>query len=200
MTDIPSSGPLAFLLELDKLKEVWRKNRVHGTEREENSAEHSWHASVAALALAPLMPREVDAHRVALLMMVHDLGEIDTGDVLVYIKDETKGAREEAACVDRIASILPAGWGDELKALWHEFEDGRTPEAKVARAIDRLLPCLENIAAGGGAWKTHGITFEQSFDRNRAIGESFPSIWDEIRPLLEEVFGRGAKTGSGSSS
>lgn len=192
MASLPSSGPLAFLLEIDKLKEVWRKNGVHGASRCENSAEHSWHAALAALALAPRMPAGVDATRVAMLMLAHDLGEIDTGDQLAYGKDEEKAAREEGACVDRVAALLPGNEGDGIRLLWHEFEEGNTPEAKVARAIDRLLPCLENIAAGGGAWKAHGVRLEQSLERNSAIGAVFPELWNEIRPILVETFRRNA--------
>lgn len=194
----PSSGsaaslftpphPLAFLLEMDKLKEVWRKNGVHGTNRRENSAEHSWHAAVAALALADRMPPSTDALRVAALMLVHDLGEIDTGDQIAYGKDEEKAAREEGACVDRLASMLPGDGGDGIRRLWREFGEGTTPEAKVAQAIDRLLPCLVNLSASGGSWRTHGVKLEQALARNAAIGVVFPNLWDEIRPRLEAAF------------
>jgi hypothetical protein len=180
--------PLAFLLEMDKLKEIWRKNGVHGTNRRENSAEHSWHAAVAALALADRMPAGTDATRVATLMVAHDLGEIDTGDQIAYGKDEEKAAREEGACVDRLAALLPGNTGDGIRHLWCEFGEGATPEAKVAQAIDRLLPCLENLSASGGAWRTHGVRLEQALERNAAIGRVFPDLWDEIRPRLEAAF------------
>jgi putative hydrolases of HD superfamily len=188
MEPIPSSGPLAFLLELDRMKEIWRKNPVHGTTRMENDAEHSWHAALAALALSPWMPQGTDAHRVSRLLLVHDLGEIDTGDVLAYGKDEAKAAREERSCLERVLGILPSEGRDELRTLWLEFEEGCTPEARAAWAIDRMLPCLENLASDGRAWKEHGVRLEQSLARNGVIGEIFPGLWDEIRPRIEAVF------------
>lgn len=192
MEPIPSTGPLAFLLELDRMKEIWRKNPVSGTTRVENDAEHSWHAGLAALALAHLMPAGTDAHRVSRMLLIHDLGEIDTGDVMAYGKDETKAALEERTCLERVLGILPESARSELRDLWIEFEEGRSPEARAARAIDRMLPCLENLASGGCAWKTHGVRREQSLARNAVIGEIFPALWDEIRPRIEAVFARGS--------
>lgn len=191
MEPLPSTGPLAFLLELDKLKEVWRKNGVHGSDRVENSAEHSWHGALLALAFAHRMPAGVDAHKVSRLLLVHDLGEIDTGDVLAYAKDEAAAAREERACVERVLRLLPPAEGAEILELWTEFEEGRTLEARTAWALDRMMPCLENIANGGGAWHAHGVRLEQSLARNAVIGEIFPDLWDEIRPRLEAVFASG---------
>lgn len=188
MEPLPASGPIAFVLELDRLKEVWRKNGIHGSSRVENSAEHSWHGALLALAFSSRMPAGVDAHKVSRLLLVHDLGEIDTGDFLAYGKDEAKAAREERACVERVLDMLPISDRSELLALWTEFEEGRTPEARVAWALDRMMPCLENIAAGGGAWMEHGVRLEQSLARNAVIGEVFPELWDEIRPRLEAVF------------
>jgi len=193
MEPIPSSGPLAFLLELDRMKEIWRKNPVYGTARAENDAEHSWHAALAALALSPLMPEGTDAHRVSRMLLVHDLGEIDTGDVMAYGKDEAKAAREERSCLERVLGILPEPGRAELRDLWIEFEEGRSPEARAAWAIDRMLPCLENLASSGGAWRTHGVRLEQSLARNAVIGEIFPGLWDEIRPRIEALFARGAE-------
>lgn len=191
MDPLPVSGPIAFLLELDRLKEVWRKNGVHGSDRVENSAEHSWHGALLALAFKNHMPAGVDAHKVSRLLLVHDLGEIDTGDVLAYGKDEAKAAIEERACVERVLGLLPAADRSELLDLWTEFEEGRTPEARVAWALDRMMPCLENIANGGGAWHAHGVRLEQSLARNAVIGEVFPALWDEIRPRLVAVFAAG---------
>lgn len=188
MTPLPSSGPLAFLLEIDRMKETWRKNPVYGTNRVENDAEHSWHGAMAALVLSPLLPTGIDAHRIGRMMLVHDLGEIDTGDILVYAKDEAKAAVEERTCLERILGILPESSRQEIRDLWIEFEEGITPEARAAQAIDRMLPCLENLASQGAAWKTHGVTLEQSLKRNSVIGEVFPTLWEEIRPRLEAVF------------
>jgi putative hydrolase of HD superfamily len=191
MEPFPTSGPIAFVLELDRLKEVWRKNGIHGSDREENSAEHSWHGALLALAFAHRMPAGVDAHKVSRLLLVHDLGEIDTGDFLAYGKDEAKAAREERACVERVLGMLPISDRTEILDLWTEFEEGRTPEAKAAWALDRMMPCLENIANGGGAWHAHGVRLEQSLARNAVIGEVFPDLWDEIRPRLVAVFEAG---------
>jgi len=188
MEPLPNLGPLSFLLELDGLKEVWRKNPLNGTTRNENSAEHSWHGGLAALALAPMMPAGVDAHRVSRMMLVHDLGEIDTGDVLAYIKDEVQSAHDEHACVVRILGLLPESFRPELLALWDEFEDGKTSDARCAWAIDRLLPCLENVNSQGGAWLALGVRRDQALGRNAMIGEFFPSLWVELEPRIQAIF------------
>jgi putative hydrolase of HD superfamily len=136
-----------FILELDKLKGVTRKIRPLGLDRYENSAEHSWHIALLAASLAHYAERPVDIHRVIAMLLVHDLGEIETGDTMVFVEDgwaERKAA--ERAAVTRMFGMLDEPQRSWFMSLWQEFEDGETPEARFAHAADRAMPVLLNLA------------------------------------------------------
>src|SRR5690349_335602 len=135
-----------FILELDKLKAVTRKVRPLGLDRYENSAEHSWQLALLAYSLAPYAGAAVDLDRVIRILLVHDVGEIDTGDTMVFVEEGLKERKAgELAAVTRIFGMLPEPRGAELLALWREFEDGETPEARFAHAVDRAMPVLLNL-------------------------------------------------------
>src|SRR6267142_3732940 len=127
-----------FILELDKLKGVTRKTRPLGLDRYENSAEHSWQIAMLAASLAHYAESAIDINRVIGMLLVHDIGEIDTGDTMVFVEggwEERKAA--ELAAVRRIFGMLTEEEGAGFLALWQEFEGGETPEARFARAVDR---------------------------------------------------------------
>ena len=92
-----------FVLELDKLKAVTRKVKPVGMDRYENSAEHSWQIALLATALGPYAESGVDMNHVVRMLLVHDVGEIDTGDTMVFVEggwEDRKAA--ELAAVERI--------------------------------------------------------------------------------------------------
>lgn len=182
-----------FVLELERLKSVTRKTRVVGTDRFENSAEHSWQIAMLASALAPHAPPEVDMTRVVGMLLVHDVGEIDTGDTLVYIEEgEAERKAAERAAVERIFGLLPAAQAAPFVALWQEFEDGRTPEARFAHAADRAMPALLNLANAGQSWVEHGITHERVIRRiGPPIEAGCPALWSWMRARLDEELARG---------
>src|SRR5258707_1164765 len=151
-----------FILELDKLKGVTRKTRPLGLDRYENSAEHSWQIAMLASSMARFAASPVHVDHVVNMLLVHDIGEIDTGDTIVYAEEglqERKAA--ERVAVTRIFGMLPAAVGGKFMALWLEFEDGETAEAKFAHAADRAMPVLLNLANNGQSWREHGITHER---------------------------------------
>jgi putative hydrolases of HD superfamily len=154
---------LGFITEITRLKGVLRQTVLAGLDRRENSAEHSWHVALMAVTMAEHAPAGTDISRVTAMLLAHDLVEIDAGDLFVYA-DDTQQARQqqaERAAADRIFALLPPDQAASLRALWDEFEERRTPEAKFARAIDRLAPMLENLRVGGGTWKEHQVTADQ---------------------------------------
>jgi putative hydrolase of HD superfamily len=169
---------LSFLAEADKLKEVLRQGLTTGSRRRENSAEHSWHLALFLLALAEHASEPLNQAHAIRLVLIHDLVEIDAGDVFFY-DDAGQAAKmeNERLAADRIFSLLPPDQGRELRALWDEFEFGTTPEAKAARAMDRLQAMLQNLRTEGAAWRKHGIVKAQVLERNRPIAEAFPGIW-----------------------
>jgi 5'-deoxynucleotidase YfbR-like HD superfamily hydrolase len=177
---------IGFVREIDRLKGVLRQTMLAGPGRRENSAEHSWHLAMMAVTLAEHAPPGTDIGRVTAMVLLHDLVEIDAGDLFVYA-DAAQQARQEAAeraAADRIFALLPAGQAGELRGLWDEFEERRTAEARFARALDRLQPMLANMTAGGGTWKEHGITADQVLAKVRLIEDGSPELGRYARDLV----------------
>ncbi len=176
-----------FILELDKLKAVTRKTRPLGLDRFENSAEHSWQIAMLASSLAQHAAEPVDIHRVVAMLLVHDIGEIDTGDTLVYVEggwDERKAA--ELAAVQRIFGLLPAAQAAHYLALWQEFDDAATPEARFAHAVDRAMPALLNLANNGQSWRENGVSHARVVQRiGPPIREGCPALWTYMEERLE---------------
>jgi len=178
-----------FILEVDKLKAVTRKIRLRDGERYENSAEHSWQLALLALSLAPHAPAGIDMDRVIRMLLVHDMGEIDTGDTMAFVEDgwEARKAAELAA-VRRIFGLLPAAEGEPLLALWQEFEEARTPEATFANAVDRAMPVLLNLANQGQSWRENGISHERVVRRvGPPIQAGCPGLWRYLEARLDQA-------------
>ena len=156
-----------FIRELDKLKGVERKTRPLGLARFENSGEHSWQLAVMAMALSPYAETPIKVERAVSMLLLHDIGEIDTGDTIVYATEglEQRKAAEHAA-VKRICGILQGKLSDSFLELWEEFEAAETPEAKFAHAMDRSIPIILNLANNGQSWRENGIRCEQVIKRN----------------------------------
>ena len=178
-----------FILELDKLKGVTRKTRPLGLDRYENSAEHSWQLALLAASLAHLAEQPVNVDRVISMLLVHDVGEIDTGDTIVYAEEgwpERKAA--ELAAVTRIFGMLEEPQRTKFLSLWQEFEDGQTPEARFAHAVDRAMPALLNLANNGQSWRENGITHDRVVRRiGPPIKAGCPALWDYLEARLGEV-------------
>jgi len=182
-----------FILELDRLKGVTRKSKPIGLDRYENSAEHSWQIAMFAASMAEFAEPGIDLHRVVSMLLVHDIGEIDTGDTIVYAEEglaERKAA--ERVAVERIFGMLPNAQGAKFLALWEEFEDGETAEARFAHAADRAMPVLLNLAQGGGSWVENGISYERVVRKvGPPIEAGCPALWAWLAPQLEEGRAKG---------
>lgn len=179
---------IEFILEVDRLKEVYRQSYLLYADRHENSAEHSWHLAIAALLLAEYANQPVDTSRVIRMALVHDLVEIDAGDTFIYdvAGNLDKAAREKKAA-DRIFGLLPVDQRDEWRGLWNELEQRETAEAKFAYALDRLLPVLHNYFTNCRSWKEHGITRDQALRKNAVIGEGSERIWSLVETLIRDA-------------
>jgi putative hydrolase of HD superfamily len=178
-----------FILELDKLKGVTRKTRPLGLDRYENSAEHSWQLAMLAAAAAQFAAEPVDVDRVIRMLLVHDIGEIDTGDTMVYVQGGWEERHQaELAAVTRIFGLLPDGQGDALLALWSEFNEGKTAESKFAQAVDRAMPVLLNLANNGQSWRENGITYERVVTRIEGqIRTGCPGLWEYVEARLKQA-------------
>ncbi|WP_148717307.1 HD domain-containing protein [Chitinolyticbacter meiyuanensis] len=185
----PFQAVRRFILETDGLKGVTRKSRPVGMDRLENVAEHSWQVTLLALTLREQAAFQIDIDRVLRMLLVHDIPEVEVGDVNVY-DTAAIAAREEgeARAAERLFGLLPGEQGATLLALWHEMEDGATPEARYAKAIDRLMPILLNLAQHGRSWRENGVKLSQVLRLNRIrIAPVFPELWAELEAELNEA-------------
>lgn len=180
-----------FIREIDKEKFIGRQTYLTDAKRKENDAEHAWHMAIMAYLLREYSNREIDILKVIMMLLTHDLVEIDAGDTYAYDEEgkKTKKAREEKAA-ERIYGLLPREQQEELRALWDEFEAGETQEAKFAHTMDNIQPIMLNAASDGKGWREHEVQLNQIFKRNVHTAEGSEELWEYafhnfIKPNLE---------------
>lgn len=182
-----------FILELDKLKGVTRKTRPLGLDRYENSAEHSWQIAMLAVSLVHYAEPPVDIDRVVHMLLVHDIGEIDIGDTIVYAEGGWEARKQaEREAVARIVGLLPEAQAARLMDLWLEFDEGMTAESRFANAVDRAMPALLNLANGGQSWRENGITYHRVVARIAPqIKAGCPALWEYMEARLADAYRTG---------
>ncbi len=178
-----------FVLELDKLKAVTRKTRPLGQDRQENSAEHSWQIAMLASAMVEYAAEPVNIDHVIAMLLVHDIGEIDTGDTIAYaVGGWTERKLAELAAVTRIFGLLPDPQRSRYLTLWQEFDAEITPESRFANAADRAMPVLLNLANNGQSWRENGITHARVVERVAPqIRNGCPALWTYLESRLEDA-------------
>ena len=182
-----------FVLEADKLKTIIRSTLLTDRSRLENAAEHSWHVALTALVFFDSAPaRGMDLPRILKMLLVHDLVEIDAGDVLCYHTEQIPAQKEmEQKAAERIFSLLAGGQGHKLRQLWQEFESQETPEACFANAVDRLQPLLQAIRTEGETWRRHGISKDQVVQRMQPIRTALPHLWGYVMEMIDNAAEKG---------
>jgi putative hydrolases of HD superfamily len=181
-----------FLIEIDRLKNVMRRSPLVDGSRVENSAEHSWHLAIMALVLAEYADDLVNLSHVVKMILVHDIVEIDAGDTYAYdVNGNQSKLEREILAAERLFGLLPVEQGLELRALWNEFEERRTPEARFANALDRLLPLLQNYLNAGRVWQANNVTVEHIRQRMAPIAEGSVVLSDVVEKVLAESLDRG---------
>lgn len=178
---------IRFIVEIDKVKNIFRQTYLADARRKENDAEHSWHIALMAYLLQEYAEKPVDVSKVMLMVLIHDLVEIDAGDTYAYddAGAETKRAREEAAA-DRIFGLLPEDQGKYFRELWEEFEAYESPEGKYAHLLDNFQPLLLNDASGGLSWQEHQVRKSQIYKRNEKIEETSETIWNCMKEIVQK--------------
>jgi putative hydrolase of HD superfamily len=190
--DARLAGQLRFLLEADRLKAVIRGSRIADGSRRENSAEHSWHLALFALVLSEWAAGDVDISRVVRMLLLHDLVEIECGDTPLFDAAGADGQRQrEESAADVVFAHLPPDQGSSLRALWREFENAETPDAKFAKALDRLQPILLNHAVGGGTWSDYAVDESRERGLTRRIAEGSPALWDAAQAVFADAVAHG---------
>ena len=177
---------IRFIVEVDKLKEVFRQTLLTQSRRQENDAEHSWHLCLMVIVLAEhANTPSIDILRVLKMLLIHDIVEIDAGDTFAYDTVRMADQHErEAVAADRLFGLLPPDQTAEFRALWDEFEARATPEAKFAAAVDRFQPMLQNCLTEGAAWRQHGVTSDRVIARNRHIADGAAAVWDYAAQMI----------------
>lgn len=183
---------IAFILEIDKVKNVFRQTYLSDRNRKENDAEHSWHIAIMAMLLREYTKEPVDVLRVMTMVLIHDLVEIDAGDTYAYdaAGNATKREREVKAA-ERIFGLLPKDQGAYFRELWDEFEEYKTADAQYAHLLDNLQPLLLNDASGGASWEEHIVKKSQIYKRNERLPEISDVIWEHVKSVIEQNVEKG---------
>lgn len=186
------SRQLDFIHEIDKLKYIQRKTRLFNSERNENDAEHSWHLAMMALVLAEHANEKVDIQKVIKMLLIHDIVEIDSGDIFLY--DTTANhtnTEEERKAAERIFGLLPTQQKEEFISVWEEFEEGQTAEARFAKSLDRLEPVLQNVSNEGGTWMEFDVKYDTVIKKTSAMQHGSQTLWEHTQMLFEESIEKG---------
>ncbi|BAZ32622.1 HD superfamily hydrolase [Cylindrospermum sp. NIES-4074] len=192
MTTNRLTQQIQFIIEIDRLKQVLRQTSLVGGSRRENSAEHSWHLAVMAIALAEYAPAGVDISHAMKMLLIHDLVEIDVGDIFCYdVQANQNKADLEAQAAIRLFGLLPTEQGEELRLLWQEFEARETPTARFAASLDRIQPLLHNQQNHGGTWLIYGITRDQAMKRMAPVETGMPELWPFVLQVIDDSVAAG---------
>mgnify|MGYP000816066767 FL=1 len=183
---------LAFALEIDKEKNIFRQTHLSGHGRNENDAEHAWHMAIMAYVLREYSNEKIDVAKVMLMCLIHDIVEIDAGDTYAYDAEnlKTQTARENAA-KERIFSLLPDEQKEELIALFDEFEAFETPESKIAHAMYNLQPLMLNNSNGGADWKEHEVTAQQVYGRQSKTRLGSETLFEVVDSIIQKNIANG---------
>lgn len=183
---------LAFILEADKEKNILRQTHLSGHGRRENDAEHAWHMAIMVYLLKEYANEEIDMAKAMMMALIHDIVEIDAGDTYAYDEAGLATQKErEAQAAQRIFGLLPEDQREELLALFEEFENYATPEARFARAMDNFQPLLLNHSNNGGDWKEHDVCKSKVFQRQIKTKRGSEEIWQYTEALIEENVRKG---------
>lgn len=181
-----------FIKEIDKIKYIQRKTKLFHSDRPENDAEHSWHLAMMTIVLAEHSDVPVDVLKVLKMVLIHDIVEIDAGDTFIYDTQKSHSNTEnELIAAKRIFGLLPDEQAEELIAIWQEFEAGETPEARFAKAMDRIEPLLQNTSNNGGTWREFDVDYSKVFEKKKVIAQGSTTLWKFAENLLNESVEKG---------
>ena len=171
-----------FLEAIDTFKTIERATYLKDQSQHESDSDHTWHMAIFALLLYRELNFEVDIAKVLTLILIHDLCEIYAGDTFAYAP-EHKDHERELKAAEEIFAVLPPGLHNELLEQWKEFTFGISPEARFARALDRLQGLAQNVFSSGRVWRERGVTKTMSEDLNhdaRGLDSTVSVIFDRL--------------------
>ena len=183
---------IAFIKEIDKVKYIQRKTKLFNSDRNENDAEHSWHLALMAIVLAEHSNEPIDVLKVVKMVLIHDIVEIDAGDIFLYDSEVNHdNTDEERIAANRIFGLLPEKQAQDFISIWEEFEAGETNEAKFARSMDRLEPLLQNTSNNGGTWKEFDVPYKKVYEKKSVIKEGSKTLWNYAEELINDIVAKG---------
>ncbi len=180
-----------LLIELDRLKSVYRMSYLSDTSRHENSAEHSWHLAAALLMLRDEIPEEIDLLKTVKIALAHDVCEIGAGDISVYDTGRGQVQAAEKEYLTHLTEKFPGSFTRELLALWEEYEEQESPESRWVKVFDRLLPFCMNLVTEGRSWKEQRVKKEQVLAIHEPIGRQAPGMYAWVRKKADEAVAKG---------
>lgn len=183
---------LKFVAEIDKMTQIFRRTMLIDGSRRENDAEHSWHIAVMALLFSDYVKEKPDLGRVVKMLVVHDLVEIYAGDTFAFDVEANKSKEEnEIAAADKLFSQLPEEQGKEIRSLWEEFDEMKTPDSIYANCMDRVQPFLHNTLTAGATWVEGGVAKSQVEKRLAVVKENMPELWNWLEINITEAIKKG---------
>ena len=182
---------LRFIVEIDKVKQIFRKTKLFDAGRFENDSEHSWTVCIMALLLKEYADYSVDIAKVVVMLLIHDIVEIDAGDTFLYSEKRNDVHADEEKAAERIFGLLDDDKRDYFLNTWREFEERKTNEAKFAAVFDRFEPLLQNYLTEGYTWKNNNIKYDMVLEKNKHIREASAEIWELIKVMLDDAVEKG---------
>lgn len=183
---------MKFLLEIDKEKNILRQTHLSGHGRRENDAEHAWHMAIMIYLLREYANEKIDLAKTMMMALIHDIVEIDAGDTYAYDTAALATQQErEAKAAQRIFGLLPEDQREEMLALFQEFEDYETPEARFAHVLDNLQPLMLNDSNNGGDWREHQVKRSQVYKRNARTSTGSETLWAYMEGLIQRNVEKG---------
>lgn len=183
---------LKFVAEIDKMTQIFRRTMLVDGSRRENDAEHSWHIAVMALLFTEYVKHKPDVGRAVKMLVVHDLIEIYAGDTFAFDVEGNKTKEQnEAAAADKLFAQLPTEQGAEIRALWEEFDDMKTPDSIYANCMDRIQPFLHNTLTEGATWKEGQVSKKQVEQRLAIVKENMPELWSWVEINIDNAIKHG---------
>lgn len=179
-----------FLADIERLKLVHRRAYLSDLSRHENSAEHSWHLAVGLLTVARELNLSIDLSKALRMALVHDLCEIDAGDISIYDPRRAQKGDAELACIERLAKYDLA-FAAELKALWVEYEAQESIESRWVKVLDRFMPFITNLITNGQTWRDQNITRTQVVRINEPVKEHAPEMYEWMLKQVDESVRKG---------
>lgn len=178
---------LSFLKEIDNFKDIKRQTILR-TKNQENDVEHTWHLVMFLITFEKHLPKNINFLRMIKMALIHDLPEIYCGDTFAF-KHKPTQKKEEMKSAKKLFKILPEEEEKEFTAIFEEYEECETKEAKIVKIFDKFQPTLQEIITNGETYKKFNLKIEQIekyLDKNLFDEKIIKNIHKELITEIKE--------------